>query len=163
MEMPSIEELESLPLCYRKTIPAEYIDLLGHMNVSHYFSIFGNAAMSLMSSIGMTPEYITDKRGGNFVLRQVIDYLAEVLEGDTVAVRGCVLGRSEKRLHKIYFMVNETKRVVASTSEVLASHADLNKRRTSPFPAEFAVKIDGLIAERNRLTWNVPTSGIIHP
>lgn len=160
-ELPRLDQLEVLPMCCRRTIPSEYIDQLGHMNVTRYFSLYGEAAMFMMSSIGMTPDYIRIDRGGNFVLRQVINYIAEVLEGDTVAVRGRILGRSEKRLHKIYFMVNETTGKVASTSEVLTCHADLEKRRSSPFPPAFVERIDEKLAAMRELDWDAPTAGII--
>ncbi len=161
--MIAIENLEQLPLCHRVKIPPSYIDRQGHMNVSRYFAIYGRGAMAMMGLLGMTNRYVKEERSGNFVLRQVINYLAEAREGDTVAIRGRILGRSAKRLHKIYFMVNETTRVVASTSEVLTTHADLAKRKSSPFPPLLSANIDAKLSEFSKLAWDAPVCGILKP
>ena len=78
------------------------------------------------------------------VLRQVVDYLAEVREGDTVAVYGRLVGFTPKRLHNKYWMYNETRASVAAASEVLVTCADLNARRTAPFPDDMAAGIRAL-------------------
>ncbi len=158
-----IEQIAALPEYYLVTIPPAYIDLLGHMNVRYYFEIYGGGAMGIFGAMGMSERYIKEKKAGNFVLRQIIDYIAEVLEGDTVSVRARVLGRSERRIHVMYFMFNETRQRLASTSEVLVSYADLSIRRTAPWPAEFAERIDALVALSNALDWDAPVSGAIGP
>ncbi|MFN8374982.1 MAG: thioesterase family protein [Anaerolineae bacterium] len=88
-------------------------------------------------------------------------YLAEVHIGDTVTVRMRLMGRSARRIHYMNFMVNETQQALASTMEVLATHADLVARRSSPIPADIAARLDELLAQHKTLAWAVPLSGAI--
>ena len=163
MTHPTIDQLEMLSLFHREKIPDGYLDLMGHMNIQFYVKLFDAAAWELLRQLGMTEAYAREQQNGMFALRQVIDYVAEVHVGETVAVRSRVNGRSAKRLHFTHFMINETTGKLAATMEVLSSHADLTIRRTSPFPPELATHIDALLAEQQQLPWQPHFSGAIHP
>ena len=161
--MVSLEQLSKLPVYYRKTIPTEYLDVMGHMNVRWYMTLFDEAAWRFFISFGMDRSYYKDTHNGAFALKHFIRYLAEVHTGETVAVRIRVLGRSAKRVHFMHFLINETTGIVATTMEALASHADLGARRTSPFPDKVAAVLDSLIAEQNEWGWDAPLCGVIQP
>ena len=161
--MIPVEQIEKLPLYNRVTIPTDYLDLMGHLNIRWYVAIYDDAAWGLFADIGMNENYYHECKAGGFALQQFIRYLAEVRVGETVAIRARVLGRSEKRVHFMLFMVNETTQKLASTFEVLGSHADMSVRRTSPYPPNIAAKIDALLTEHNTLDWDAPVCGIIKP
>jgi acyl-CoA thioester hydrolase len=161
--MISIEQLSMLPVYYRKTIPADYLDVMGHMNVRWYMTLFDEAAWQFFISFGMDRNYYEHSHNGAFALKHFIRYLAEVNAGETVAVRIRVLGRSTKRVHFMHFLINETTGKVAATMEALGSHADLAARRTSPFPNSVAATLDALIAGQNKLGWDAPLCGVIQP
>ena len=160
-EVPSADQLRQLPLCHRETIPYDYIDAYGHMNVRYYFALWEKAAHGFMKHLGADVHAMLERDRGNWVLRQVVDYLAEVGEGDTVAVYGRLVGFTPKRLHNKYWMHNETRGSVAAASEVLVTCADLKARRTAPFPDDMAVGIRARLAEFDALTWPAPVSGAI--
>lgn len=155
----AMEDINDLEILFRLTIPEDYLDRLRHMNVQKYFSMYGDGARILLSSLGITDEYISERHGGNFVLKQLISYLQEVRLNEDVTVRVRLLGRSEKRMHLIYFIVNETRQLISSTCETLTTHADLNARRSSPFPPDIAANIDELLARHEALDWEPPLSG----
>lgn len=155
--------LASLPLTHRITITDGYLDLMGHMNVRHYLGIFDDATWHFFAHFGMDHHYYTTSGNGSFALQQFIYYAAEVRADETVAIRSRLVARTDRRIHFIHFMVNETTDRLAATVEVLGSHADLRVRRTSPFPADIAAKQDALLAEHNRLTWPAPLCGAIAP
>ena len=161
--MISVEQVEALPLFHRATIPADYLDPMGHMNIRWYIALFDQAAWKFFGSIGMSRPYFEQEQGGLFALKQFISYLAEVHVGETVAIRTRVLGRSVKRLHFMHFMVNESRQNLAATLETLTSHADLAIRRTSPFPARFAESLDDYIDRHEQLGWPAPVCGVIQP
>ncbi len=163
MNTISIKQLEILPLYHRATIPETYLDAMGHMNVRWYLALFDEAAMGFFASFGLTHTYFVEEKSGVFALQQFIHYRAEVHVGERVAIRARILGRSAKRIHFMYFMINETTGKLACTVETLTSHADLNARRTSPFPAHIAAKIDAILTKNNHLDWNAPISGAIKP
>lgn len=161
--MVTIEQVNTLPLYYRKTIPHEYLDEMEHMNVRWYMSLFDDAAYPFFASFGMHKEYYKQDQAGGFALRQFINYLAEVRVGETVAIHSRVLGRSAKRIHFMHFMRNETTNKLAATMEALGSHADLRIRRTSPYPPHIAAKIDAILSKQNKLDWDAPVCGVIKP
>lgn len=161
--MDIIDELMHLPCFARATIPPEYHDVMEHMNIRWYMALFDEAAFELGVSFGMTHEYYVTKNSGFFALQQFIHYYAEVRAGDTVGVHTRILGRSEKRIHFMHFMVNETEDVLAATCENLAAHVDRTIRHMSVFPDEIAAHIDKLLTEHEKLSWDAPISGVIHP
>ena len=161
--MISTDQIQQLPLFHRATIPPEYLDIMGHMNVRWYIALFDEAAWKFFASFGMTEDYYRTQHAGGFALKQFIQYLAEVHVGETVAIHGRILGRSAKRVHFMLFMVNQTTGALASTFEVLGSHADMQIRRTSPYPSDIAERLDVLVAEHNALDWEAPICGVIHP
>jgi len=161
--MIPVAKLETLPLFHRQTIPPDYLDLMGHMNIRWYMALYDEAAWKFFASLGMDETYSRTRNAGGMALKQFINYYAEVHAGQTVAIRTRLLGRSAKRFHFMHFMINETRGVLASTMEVLGTHADLNARRASPFPPDVAAILDAKLAEYRRLDWKAPVCGVIHP
>jgi acyl-CoA thioester hydrolase len=165
MRPPAIplEKLESLPLVYRVTIPDEYRDGMGHMNMRWYIALFDEAGIPLFDRLGLTMDYYQQNHAGGFDLEHHTHFLNEVHIGDTVVFRARLLGRSAKRLHYMLFMVNETHGVLAATLELINSHADFNIRRTSPYPENIAAQIDAILVEHTRLDWDAPICGAMKP
>lgn len=161
--MVEISQISPLPCFHRTTIPQEYLDVMGHMNIRHYMGIFDDAAWDFFASFGMTQAYYDDTSGGAFALEQHIRYLAEVHVGETVAIYTRIIGRSAKRIHFIHFMINETTSRLAATLEVLGSHVNREIRRTSPFPPGIAAQIDQILAEQSQLGWDAPICGVLKP
>jgi acyl-CoA thioesterase FadM len=155
------QHVAALPLFHVETIPEDYIDAMGHMNVHWYMALFDKAGWKFFASLGMDRRYYEEEKGGGFALQQFINYLAEVRAGETVAIRIRLIARSARRIHFMHFMLNETTGKLACTMEVLGSHADMSIRRTSPYPAHIADRIDALLAEHNQLDWEPPICGVI--
>ncbi|HLU09421.1 MAG TPA: thioesterase family protein [Oceanobacillus sp.] len=163
MKPPAIplEEIIALPLIYQTTIPPEYRDENGHMNVRWYMMIFDEAGYPFVAMLGITPEFHQQHGTGGFDLEHHLHYLNEVHVGDKIAVYVRVLGRSAKRIHYMMFMVNETRGTLASTFECVNSFADLTVRRTALYPPEIAAKIDALLAQHQALHWDAPVCGVM--
>lgn len=156
-----LKDIQNLPRYHTETIPEEYLDIMGHMNVRWYVVLFSRAVTGLFREIGMTEEYFAPGESGSFALRQFINYLAEVRVGEEISVHTRLVGRSEKRIHLVHFMVNQSRQVLSATMEALISHADLKLRKTSPFPPEIASRIDSLVSSCNELPWAPPLCGAI--
>ena len=159
----NLAQLEQLPCFQRTTIGNEHLDIMGHMNVRHYMGIFDEAAWHFFASFGMDQAYYSGGVGGGFALQQSVRYWAECRVGDVVSVRGRMIGRSAKRIHFMLFMGNETQGVLAATIETLGTHADMRIRRTSPYPAHIADRIDILVDKSDALDWAAPICGVIRP
>jgi len=156
-----LEKLAILPLYHRETIPDEYLDAMGHMNVRWYMALFDRSIWSFFKSYGLDEDYFEKEHSGAFALKHFIQYFSEVKPGETVALRLRLLGLSEKRFHFMIFMINETTGQLASTIEVLGTHADLAVRKASPLPPDIAEKFSAILAADRALDWEAPLCGAI--
>jgi len=156
-----IENVRQLPALHSEVIPGDYIDNLGHMNMNRYYDVIARGAWLMLQKFGYGEHAREELHAGSFVLMHVMRYLREVLEGETVTVYGRVIGRTEKKVHVMYFVVNDTRENVAATQESLNIHADLAKRASAPLTEDIAKNIDALIAQHSALAWACPVSGAI--
>ena len=156
-----LDRIEVLPLYHQETIPVDYLDAMGHMNVRWYMALFDTAIWQFFKSYGLDQEYFKKEKSGVFALKHFIQYFAEVNVEETVGLRIRLLGRSDKRFQFMVFMINETTGKLASTLEVLGTHADLKIRRASPLAPVIAKKFDEKLAEDQALGWEEPLSGAI--
>ena len=163
MRLPSFLELNDLPIAAKTTVPSEWIDFMGHMNVMWYTHLFGSSVIEFFKTVGLTYEYFRANNAGSFVLEQHILYIAEVREGESVSVRTRALGRSEKRLHFQVFLVKEEAKLLAATSEIITVHIAMACRRSSPLPEPIASAFDGVVEQHSRLAWEAPSNGFTHP
>jgi acyl-CoA thioester hydrolase len=155
----SLDQLAPLPVVYRASIPPAYEDRNGHMNIRWYMALYDDAGDAMYPMLGLTADYFAAAGMGGFDLEHHLWYLAEVRSGDTVVIRVRILARRSKLMHYLMFMENETRCVLSSIFECVHAHADLNVRRTAPFPAQVAAKIDTFITAHSSLTWPAPVSG----
>lgn len=156
-----LDRIEVLPLYHRETIPTDYLDAMGHMNVRWYMALFDTAIWQFFKSYGLDEDYFDKAQSGVFALKHVVQYYAEVKVGETVGMRIRLLGRNDKRIQFMAFMINESAGKLASTLEVLATHADLTIRRASPLAPAITEKFDDKLAEDAALGWEAPVSGAI--
>ena len=156
-----LDRIEVLPLYHRETIPTDYLDAMGHMNVRWYMALFDTAIWQFFKSYGLDQDYFTKEKSGVFALKHFIQYFSEVKVGEAVGLRIRLLGRSDKRFQFMAFMINETTGKLASTLEVLGTHADLTIRRASPLAPVITQKFDETLAEDQALDWEAPLSGAI--
>lgn len=159
--VPTLRDLDDLPPLLERTVPAEWEDLNGHVNVRHYLALYDQAGWPLMSSLGVDERHFREERRGFFDLEHHIWYLAEMHVGDAVTVHARFLARSAKRFHGAMFIANRSRQSVASAFEYVSTAADLEARRSAPLPADVAAKLDELIAAHSRLTWPALLCGSI--
>lgn len=154
-------DLSSLPVTNQKTIPPEYIDIMGHMNVMWYIHIFDYGTRNLFHGFGFGEDYVRQTGMGSFALESHIRYLGEVRLGETVIVHSRLLDRSEKTLHFMHFMTRGSDLELAATVEVLGAHSDLTARKITPFPQAILKRLDPLLAAHQHLDWEAPVCGSI--
>ena len=156
-----ISFLDALPEYHRETIPSDYLDVMGDMNIRWYMALYDKAMRNFFVSHGLTSDFIQENQTGTFALKHVINYYAEVRVGQNVAIRTRLLHRSDRRFHAMHFMINETSGQLASTLELLGTFADLQKRRATSIPPEIAVEFDAKLKADQQLDWEAPVSGVI--
>ena len=142
-------------------IPSHYIDRNGHMNVRHYIGIFDDCGTPTLVRQGLPLEWLTAHHRGVMDVENHIRFLHEVMEGEEVTVHARLIGRTEKALHWMEFLVNNTRANLAATLEMLTVHVDLVTRRATAWRAEAAAALDAQIATDGALPWAAPVSGCI--
>ena len=154
-------KISSLPITYRKTIPPDYIDEMGHTNVMWYTHLFDEATYTFFEMFGIGRGYEIETNNGAFALEQHIRYLAEVREGQSVTVHTRALGASPKVVHFMHFMVRDHNNVLAATSELVGVHIDLEARKSSPFPEDIYENLKDILQEHEKLDWDAPVCGVM--
>lgn len=156
-----VEKLRALVPLHTATVTEDHLDIMQHMNIRWYVAFFDDAATVFFANIGMHEDYYRANNAGGFALRQVINYVNEVRLGETVTIYSRIIGRTDRKIHFMLFMVNDTHEKLAATFEVLGAHADLSVRRTGPYPPQITAIIDTTLETQAALDWDVPLSGAI--
>lgn len=136
---------------------------MGIMGAAGHFAQFSQGAWSFFAFLGMDQHYFETARCGVFALMINAHYINGVHAGDEVTVHARVIARSTKRMHWLGIMVNNTQHNLTAYVEGLDAHANLEIRRTTPFPEAVTQKLDTLIEAHSSLSWQLPLSGMITP
>lgn len=112
-------------------VTAQECDHLGHMNVQFYVSKVSDAAWNVMSSIGITPTYIRERRRAPAAVGQEVAYLKELKAGDLVRIESGVLAIEAKKITFLHRMRNVETDEVVMTSKVMTVNMDLDTRRSA--------------------------------
>ncbi len=158
-EIPSYVQVIALPReCGPVPIPSAYEDENGHMNIRHYFDLEAQAITVIFDRMGITDDYRATRDQGFFTAEHHIRYYAEVHVGDQVSVHARIVERSDKIVHAMAFLVDDTTERLASTLEVTATHVDLTTRRVVPFADDVAAAVDRELS-RTDVGWPAPVCG----
>jgi acyl-CoA thioester hydrolase len=153
--VPAADQVLQLPAETTCLVPPEFEDSNGHMNIRHYFDLQTEAVAALFERIG----YVLGRAGrrvGPFTLEQHLRYHREVVVGAEVSAHLRLVGRSEKLLQGMAFLVDRTQDRVANTFEFMVGNVDLETRRLVPFTASAAEAVDRELEASRRLDWEVP-------
>jgi acyl-CoA thioester hydrolase len=157
--VPTYEQVDQLPRHLELTVPAEYIDENGHMNIGRYLELGGKTLWRrCQRELGMPEDYIERRGFSTFTAEHHLTYHAELLEGQDVSVRVRLVDRSSKVLHAVCLIVDETNQRLACTMETTAVHVDMAARRPVDFPDDVVALIDAGLAADER-PWPAPLCG----
>lgn len=159
--MPTLDQLRQLDPCYQTVIPKDWEDWNGHVNVQYYMRLYDDAGWPWFDQLGITLDFIKSGQGSVFDMVHHINYLAEININDEVSVYGVLAGRSEKRIHTVWFIVNETQNMLANSCEFLTSFVDLSTRKSAPWPDEIAMRFDAMLEHDKHLNLSLPLCGAI--
>ncbi len=134
-----------------QTVPAEWIDYNGHMNVAYYTLAFDRSLDEVFDTLGLGEQLVRSAGMGPMALQSQIHYLDELLEGQRFACEFQLLDADHKRMHFFVTMLHLEKGTEAATYESISINVDLTARRSAPYPEEARAKLDRLLAEHRRL------------
>ncbi|ROR89965.1 acyl-CoA thioester hydrolase [Nocardioides aurantiacus] len=156
--LPSYAEIAALPSYSERPVPVAFEDINGHMNVRYYLGIASEGLDEALTEVGI-PTNWADKGFAIFSAEHHLTYVAELLTGDTVSVRVLLVGRSERALHLVVYLLDDTHEQISCIVEEICLHMDMSTRTTSPWPEEVASQIDARVAEHQALSVEPTLSG----
>lgn len=159
ISIPSYAQITELAAQIDQDVPPEFIDENGHMNIGRYLELGGDAIWRrCQTDLGMGIEHLTTRGLSTFTAEHHLTYLSEMLEGERVSVHVRLIDRSDKTLHLVSLIVNQTQQRIACVVEAMLVHIDMGPRRPTPFPDDVAELIDAELKADN-LAWPAPLSG----
>lgn len=156
--LPTYAELAALPSYSERPVPVAFEDINGHMNVRYYLGIASEGLDEALEEVGI-PTNWADKGFAIFSAEHHLTYVAELLTGDAVSARVLLVGRSERALHLVIYLLDDTREQVSCVVEEICLHMDMTTRKTSPWPDEVASQIDDRVAEHQALDVKPTLSG----
>ena len=160
--LPTYDQVVRLPREYGPlVVPPEFEDANGHMNIRHYLDLGAEAIDIAFRRIGLTDDYRATRKQGFFTAEHHLNYYAEVHVGHRVSAYFRIVERSDKIIHGMALLVDDTTEALANTLEVVAPHVDLTTRRVVPFAPDVAEAVDRELAITEQVDWPAPVCGVM--
>jgi acyl-CoA thioester hydrolase len=155
---PTYEQLAGLPAYAEQPVPIAFEDANGHLNVRHYTGIASEGLDESLVELGI-PQNWPASGHACFSVEHHLVYLAELRTGDRMSARVRLLGRSERAVHALGYLLDESHQRLSFVMEEIFLHIDLETRRSAPWPEDVAAALDRRIAEHAELPWEPDVSG----
>ncbi|CAA9392462.1 thioesterase family protein [uncultured Nocardioides sp.] len=155
---PPYEQLADLPAYAVQPVPVAFEDANGHLNVRHYTGIASEGLDESLVPQGISQNWPA-KGHACFSAEHHLVYLAEMRTGDMMSTRVRLLGRSERAVHALVYLLDDSHERLSFVMEEVFLHIDMETRRTAPWPEDVAAALDERIAEDARLPWEPDVSG----
>jgi acyl-CoA thioester hydrolase len=142
-EMPALVTTAPIDV-HRSTVLPEWVDWNGHMNVAFYVLAFDQASGAFMRNMGLGRRYVDGKLGMTFVLETHVTYDREMREGAPMRFTTQLLERDAKKVHLFHEMFHAEQGYLAATNETIVMNIDYATRRSAPWPAPVAERLEAL-------------------
>ena len=124
--------------CYKGTAHPWFCDVMGHMNIRHFMTMFDEAAYHLLFQVfGWSGNQDSSAGVGWADVRHVVEYQAEVRAGDLLEIRGCIAKVGTKSITIRYEMFNLVKDELTTTLECVCVLLDLKSRKSVALSDKF--------------------------
>ncbi len=157
---PTYDQLVDLPAYAEQPVPVAFEDVNGHLNVRHYTGIASEGLDESLVPLGI-PQNWPAQGHACFSAEHHLTYLSELRTGDRMSCRVRLLGRSERAAHALVYLLDDTHQQLSYVMEEVFLHISMETRRTEPWPADVAARLDERIAEVAALPWAAATSGCL--
>ncbi|GAA3523499.1 hypothetical protein GCM10022234_19740 [Aeromicrobium panaciterrae] len=157
--LPTYEQIVQLPAYFDQTVPEEFIDENGHMNIGDYFRLCSHSMWKSTIVAGLGETYIDDHQKSIFTVEQHMRYYGELRLGERFTIHTRLIERSARVLHGISFVVDQQKKALACTQETTLVHVSTETRAAVDFTPDIAAGLDELINAGDALGWDAPVCG----
>lgn len=155
---PTYEQVLPLVKVSEFRVPEDSIDGNGHLETVRYMQLAARGLGSVCDQLGMGERYIRDRGLSIFTAEHHLTYVAELRLHSVVSVHVQLLERSDKALHAMAYLLDDTHMRLAYILESTLVHIDLTNRRPRVFPTDIGASIDRFISE-HPITWAPPING----
>ena len=156
--MLKIMRIES-PLClYTASVPPQWIDHNGHMNVAYYVLAFDHATDAFTDALGMGPDYREQQQCSAFVVESHVNYQRELRVDDPFRITTQLLGFDSKRIHCFHRLYHGSRNFLSATTELMLIHVDLTERHSAPMTLPILDGLSALMTAHSQMS-RPPQSG----
>ncbi|WP_342661505.1 hypothetical protein Rruber_05293 (plasmid) [Rhodococcus ruber] len=160
--LPTYDQVVRLPREFGPlVVPPEFKDANGHMNIRHYLDLGAEAIDTAFRRIGLTDDYRATRQQSFFTAEHHLKYYTEVHVGHQISAYFRIVERSDKIIHGMALLVDDTTETLANTLEVVAPHVDLTTRRVVAFASDIAEAVDRELAVTEPVGWPAPVCGVM--
>ncbi len=158
MNEPTFDNVTQLTSYSERHVPSAYEDFNGHMNIAHYLGIASEGLDEALLEVGIPKNW---RRAGRaiFSAEHHLTYFHELRTNDTVSTRVRLIGRSERAMHVLVYLVDEGREHISYLMEEIFLCMDMETRKTTPWSAEIAEQADAVIVKHAELAWEPELSG----
>lgn len=146
--MSPLERFKDMPDAYMGMLYPKETDHMGHANVRFYSRAFNEAANFTFATVGVTPEHIRETGNGMAAVAENFLYKREILPGDLVVVKTCLIDFTEKSLHVWGVMIDRISDEVCAVNDQVCVHFDTTARKAVPWLEDIFARGKSLVLER---------------
>jgi len=118
---------------YKGVVYPWQCDHMGHMNVQYYAAKFDEATWQLFGAIYMTPEYLREANRGMVAVEQKTKFKLELLAGDIIEIKSCILEIKEKSIRFYHVMKKSNSNEIVAETELIGVHINTLERKSCKF------------------------------
>ncbi len=145
-----LKSVDPLITC-RGKVPSDWLDYNGHMNVSYYMHVFGDATDGFLKFFGVDSTYRAQTKCSTFVVENHVNYIRELHLDARMRVETRLLGFDNKKLSYHHSLYNDDEGYLAATSEWISLHVNLEKRASCPMSDALKTNLEEIAKAQNSL------------
>ena len=142
---------ENPPIVHRGTVLREWIDYNGHFNLAYYMIAFDHGTDAFWDAFGLDDPYRARTGTSTYALESHVTYRSELREGDPFRITSVLLDFDTKRIHQFHRMYHDTENYLAATNELLFINVDVERSRSTSFPADMLETLSEIRKAHRRL------------
>ena len=140
---PTLEEIKQISPTLDGTVTDDLVDPNGHMSLPHYVTAGVRAVWARKRTLGL--DEALEQGMTFFVAEQHARYLGELVRGDQFTARPRFLDRSNRALHTMTYVVDETRQRLACTIESVSVFVSKETRRSVDMTQALADSLDAAL------------------
>ena len=142
-----VKQFRSIPDDSKVWIPSlrniarpDEMDWAGNLSLAGYIHRFSTANCFILSAMGITPTYLTNKRIGMSTFEFQLVFHEQAKAGDMIDIESCIAHIGGSSLRFYHRMRNAKSGVYIAGLSQFGVHLDLDARRPSRIPEEFRIQ-----------------------